>query len=41
VDGNSPAVEQLRPAIAGWEQGKVELVTEPDPGWEHVRHLRA
>jgi uncharacterized protein DUF695 len=40
VDGNSPAVEQLRPAIAGWEQGKVELVTEPDPGWEHVRHLR-
>jgi hypothetical protein len=40
VDGSTPAVEQLRPAITGWDQGKVSLTTEPDPGWVHVQHLR-
>ena len=40
VDGGTPAVEQLRPAIAGWDQGPVSLTTEPDPGWAHVQHLR-
>lgn len=40
VDGSTPAVEQLRPAVTGWDQGKVTLTTMLDPGWERVRHLR-
>jgi hypothetical protein len=40
VDGSTPAVEQLRPAIAGWDQGRIELSSAFDPGWEHVQHLR-
>lgn len=40
VDGSTPAVEQLRPAITGWDQGPVTLTAAPDPGWEHVQHLR-
>jgi hypothetical protein len=40
VDGSTPAVEQLRPAITGWEQGPVTLTSTPDPGWQHVQHLR-
>jgi hypothetical protein len=39
VDGSTPAVEQLRPAIAGWDQGQVGLTAAPDPGWQHVQHL--
>jgi hypothetical protein len=40
VDGNTPAVEQLRPAITGWDQGEVAMTATADPGWEHVQHLR-
>ena len=40
VDGSTPAVEQLRPAIAGWDQGQVSMTATPDPGWQHVQHLR-
>ncbi len=41
VDGSTPAVEQLRPVIAGWDQGKVSMTAIPDPGWQHVQHLRS
>jgi len=41
VDGSTPAVEQLRPAIAGWDQGQVSLASAADPGWQHVQHLRS
>jgi hypothetical protein len=40
VDGSTPAVEQLRPAIAGWSQGQVSMTSIPDPGWQRVQHLR-
>ena len=40
VDGTTPAVEQLRAAIVGWDQGNVSVGVQPDPGWELVRHLR-
>jgi hypothetical protein len=40
VDGSTPAVEQLRPVIAGWDQGQVSMTAIPDPGWQHVQHLR-
>jgi len=40
VDGSTPAVEQLRPAIVGWEQGEVTLAATLDPGWQQVQHLR-
>lgn len=40
VDGSTPAVEQLRPAITGWDQGHVTLSAVNDPGWQHVQHLR-
>src|SRR4051812_14083046 len=41
VDGSTPAVEQLRPAVVGWDQGEVVLNAVPDPGWQHVQHLRS
>lgn len=41
VDGSTPAVEQLRPAISGWDQGQVSMAATPDPGWQHVQHLRS
>jgi hypothetical protein len=41
LDGTTPALEQLRVAVAGWDQGSVSIVTDSDPAWEHVRHLRS
>ncbi len=40
VDSTTPAVEQVRTAVAGWQQGRVRLTVTHDPGWEQVRHLR-
>jgi hypothetical protein len=40
VDGTTPAVDQLRAAIVGWDQGPIVVGVRPDPGWELVRHLR-
>jgi hypothetical protein len=40
VDGTTPAVEQLRAAIVGWDQGGIEVGVRPDPAWNLVRHLR-
>lgn len=40
LDGTTPAVDQLRAAIVGWDQGQVNVSVQPDPGWESVRHLR-
>jgi Family of unknown function (DUF695) len=40
VDSTTPAVEQMRPAVTGWEQGRVRVQVTPDPGWENVSHLR-
>ncbi|HEU4946879.1 MAG TPA: DUF695 domain-containing protein [Kribbella sp.] len=40
VDGNTPAAEQLRVAVTGWQHGQVELTVDADPGWEQVGHLR-
>lgn len=40
VESGTPACEVLRVAAAGWPQGRVEVVEEPDPGWHAVRHLR-
>lgn len=40
VDGTTPAAEQVRAAVAGWDQGAVEVGVRPDPGWDGVAHLR-
>jgi hypothetical protein len=40
VDGTTPAVEQLRAAIVGWDQGAISVEVKPDPAWQLVRHLR-
>lgn len=40
VDGATPAVEQMRPAVTGWEQGRVRVQVTPDPAWDNVAHLR-
>jgi hypothetical protein len=40
VDATTPAVEQLRAAIVGWDQGAVSLTSAADPGWVNVQHLR-
>ena len=41
VDGGTPAVEQVRAAVGGWAQGRVQVESHPDPGWRAVAHLRA
>ncbi len=41
VDGGTPAADQLRAAVVGWDQGPVQLGVTLDPGWEGVGHLRA
>jgi hypothetical protein len=41
VDGTTPALEQVRAAVRGWEQGPVEVSAQPDPAWDAVRHLRS
>jgi len=40
VDGTTPAADQLRVAVQGWQQGHVETHPQPDPGWKAVAHLR-
>jgi uncharacterized protein DUF695 len=40
VDGTTPAAEQIRVAVQGWDQGPVQVETRPDPAWSAVRHLR-
>lgn len=40
VDGTTPAVDQLRAAVSGWDQGRVGIVERHDPGWEAVGPLR-
>jgi hypothetical protein len=39
VDGSTPADEQLRAGVSGWEEGRVTVDIEDDPGWEALRHL--
>jgi hypothetical protein len=41
VDGTTPAAEQVRAGVVGWDQGEVAVDVELDPGWTHVAHLRA
>jgi hypothetical protein len=40
VDGTTPAAEQVRAAVGGWDQGKVRVRVETDPGWDAVDDLR-
>jgi hypothetical protein len=40
VDGGTPAVEQVRAAVGGWAQGRVQVESHADPGWQAVAHLR-
>ena len=40
VDGTTPAAEQVRAGVVGWDQGEVEIDVALDPGWSSVRHLR-
>ncbi len=40
VDGTTPAAGQLEAAVTGWPQGRVSVESMPDPGWDHVAHLR-
>ena len=40
VDGTTPAADQLRAAVKGWDQGPVRVQVAADPGWSHVSHLR-
>lgn len=40
VDGTTPAAEQIRVAVQGWDQGAVQIEARPDPAWAAVRHLR-
>jgi len=40
VDGTTPAADQLRAAVSGWQHGRVRITVEPDAGWDRVRHLR-
>ncbi|GIE79293.1 hypothetical protein Aph02nite_52430 [Actinoplanes philippinensis] len=35
------AAEVLKPLIAGWQDGRVQLTVTPDPRWEQVEHLAA
>lgn len=40
VDSTSPAHEQIRAAVCGWDQGEVTVTVTDDPGWRKVQHLR-
>lgn len=40
VDGATPAVEQLRVAVSGWDQGRIRIDSHRDPSWARVAHLR-
>lgn len=40
VDSTGPGVDVVRAAVTGWDQGRVEVADEPDPGWRGVAHLR-
>ncbi|WP_426565862.1 DUF695 domain-containing protein [Angustibacter sp. McL0619] len=40
VDGTTPAAEQVRAGVVGWDQGAVKVDVQLDPGWSSVRHLR-
>jgi hypothetical protein len=40
VDGATPAAEQVRAAVSGWEQGVVRIRVDHDPAWDGVSHLR-
>ena len=39
VDGTTPAVEQVRAAVGGWDQGRVQVISQLDPAWARVAHL--
>ncbi|GAA1248073.1 DUF695 domain-containing protein [Oryzihumus leptocrescens] len=41
VDGTTPAAEQVRAAVPGWDQGRVQVASQLDPAWAAVAHLRA
>ncbi len=40
VDGGTPAVDQVKAAVQAWDEGKVRVRAESDPGWSQVQHLR-
>ncbi|CAN7285649.1 DUF695 domain-containing protein [Knoellia sp. LjRoot47] len=40
VDSTGPGADVVRAAVGGWEQGRVDVADEPDPGWQGVAHLR-
>jgi Family of unknown function (DUF695) len=40
VDGTTPAAEQVRVAVRGWDQGPVQVEERHDPAWSAVGHLR-
>ena len=41
VDGTTPAAEQIRVAVQGWDQGRVQMEVRHDPAWSAVGHLRS
>jgi hypothetical protein len=41
VDGTTPAVDQIRVAVSGWEQGEVVVDATEDPTWSAVSHLQS
>src|SRR5699024_8573346 len=40
VDGSTPAVDQVKAAVQSWDEGRVKVRAESDPGWSQVQHLR-
>ena len=40
VAGMTPAVDQVRAAVSGWDQGEVAVESTPDPSWSAVAHLK-
>lgn len=40
VDGLTPAADQVRAAVVGWDQGRVQVRAELDPAWRKVAHLK-
>jgi len=40
VNGGTPAAEQVKAAVQAWDEGRVRVRAESDPGWAQVQHLR-
>ncbi|WP_186526289.1 DUF695 domain-containing protein [Leekyejoonella antrihumi] len=40
VSRGTPAAEQVKAAVQAWDEGRVRVRAENDPGWAQVQHLR-